>query len=99
MCNEVELSKVVVKKDDREKVVYICFERMRKYVEVCCKYNRNIRKYEFDSFESKGYNKGIMHKIYDITGEKVEKYFNQYYISKEGIAKIVVYSKIIGICG
>ena len=99
MSNEVELVRVVTKNDDGDKVVYICFEGMCKYLEVCCKYNRNIRKYEFDSFESKGFNKVILHKIYDITGEKVEKYFNEYYLSKERIAKIVVYSKIIGICG
>lgn len=100
MCDDVELIRVMyVTKTDGDKIVYICFEGVCKYLKVCCKYNRNIRKYEFDSFESTGYNRGILNKIYDITGEKVEKYYNTYYISKESIKKIIGYSRIMGIYG
>lgn len=99
MCDEVELVRVIdIKKMDGEKIVYICFEGVCRKLDICCTYNRNVRKYEFDGFESTGYNRGILNKIYDITGEKVEKYFNKYYVSKESIKKIIGYSRIMGIC-
>lgn len=100
MDDDVELVRVIdITKMNGEKIVYICFKGVDRRLDVCCTYNRNVRKYEFDlGVESTGYDKGILNKIYDITGEKVEKYFNKYYISKDGIKKIIGYSRIMGIC-